>query len=133
MFPKFRTWIENLEEENPSLSEPQHKTGEKNLSVNKLVEKRIKEMVQELSIKGKAEENDIYNAIKQFLDKNSNQTSNNAPGDQTQPEDPTGGMPGGGMPGGGMPGGGMPGGGMPGGGMPGGGMPGGGMPGPPMS
>ena len=39
----FINWIENLDGNPSSLSEPQHKKGEESLTLNKLVEKRIKE------------------------------------------------------------------------------------------
>lgn len=67
MFPKFSKWIENSE---VSVSEPQHKKGEEILTINKLVEKRIVEMINEFQIKGKAKPEDVLKSIAYFLDKN---------------------------------------------------------------
>jgi len=88
MFPNFYTWLEmggegdsgspmdksppidNSEEESSSLSEPQHEKGESSLTLNKLVEKRLKEMIDRLQIKGTADENQVLDAISYFLNKN---------------------------------------------------------------
>lgn len=74
MIPKFSKWIENTEQSEPeqssSVSEPEHKKGEDLLSLNNLVEKRIKEIIEELEVKGKASEQDVYGAIANLLDKN---------------------------------------------------------------
>ena len=88
MFPNFYTWLEmggegdsgspmdksppmdNSEDQSSSLSEPQHEKGESSLTLNKFVEKRIKEMIDELQMKGKADENQVLDAISYFLNKN---------------------------------------------------------------
>jgi len=88
MFPNFYTWLEmggegdsgspmdksppmdNSDEESSSLSEPQHEKGESSLTLNKLVEKRLKEMIDQLQMKGTADENQVLGAISYFLNKN---------------------------------------------------------------
>jgi hypothetical protein len=88
MFPNFYTWLEmggegdsgspmdksppidNSDDESSSLSEPQHEKGESSLTLNKLVEKRLKEMIDQLQIKGTADENQVLDAISYFLNKN---------------------------------------------------------------
>lgn len=74
MLQKFSKWIEN---EEVSVSEPQHKKGEEILTLNKVVEKRILEMINEFQIKGKATPEDVIKSIAYFLDRNmpKNQTS----------------------------------------------------------
>ena len=87
MIPKFRSWLENSGEEGSSLSEPVHKSGEGGLSTYKLVEKRIKEMIQELSDKGVATEEEINNSIKQFIDKNLKSKEESPSQDSSQQSD----------------------------------------------
>jgi len=84
MLPNFYQWLEQADvEDMPSgISEPQHKAGENNLPLNKLIEKRMKEMIEEFTSKGTATEDDILNSISNYLNKNSNQQQ---PPDQNQP------------------------------------------------
>jgi hypothetical protein len=84
MLPNFYQWLEQADvEDMPSgVSEPQHKTGENNLPLNKLIEKRMKEMIEELTSKGTATEDDILSSIGNYLNKNSNQQQTS---DQNQP------------------------------------------------
>jgi hypothetical protein len=67
MLLKFSKWMENSE---VSVSEPQHKKGEDLLTLNKVVEKRMVEMINEFQLKGKAKPEDIFKSIAYFLDKN---------------------------------------------------------------
>lgn len=75
MLPNFYQWLEQADvEDMPSgVSEPQHKSGENNLPLNKLIEKRMKEMIEEFTSKGMATKDDILNSISDYLNKNSNQ------------------------------------------------------------
>ena len=84
MLPSFYNWLEQTDvEDTPSgVSEPQHKAGENNLPLNKLIEKRMKEMIEEFTSKGTATEEDIINSINNYLNKNSKTNVN-----QNQPED----------------------------------------------
>lgn len=96
MLPKFHNWIENLDGNPSSLSEPQHKKGEESLTLNKLVEKRIKEMIDEFQSKGKASQEQVVGSIKYFLDKNMPQGQNQSAQDQNQgqiPQDQNQGQP----------------------------------------
>lgn len=88
MLPNFYSWLEQTDVEgSPSgVSEPQHKAGENNLPLNKLVEKRIKEMIEEFTSKGTATEDEIISSINSYLNKNS-KTQNI---DQNQPADTLG-------------------------------------------
>lgn len=70
MVPKFSQWIESAETSETSVSEPQHKKGEDILTLNKVVEKRIVEMINEFQLKGKAKPEDVLKSIAYFLDKN---------------------------------------------------------------
>ena len=75
MIPKFRFWIEDVEAGGVSVSQPQHKKGEDSLDIDKMVEKRIKELINELKIKRNIDENQIINSIKSYLGKsNQNQS-----------------------------------------------------------
>jgi hypothetical protein len=67
MLPKFSKWIENSES---SVSEPQHKKGEEVLTLNNVIEKRIKEMIDEFQSKGKAKPEEVLSSIAYFLEKN---------------------------------------------------------------
>jgi hypothetical protein len=91
MLPKFHNWIENLDGNPSSLSEPEHKKGEESLTLNKLIEKRMKEMIEEFQSKGKATPEQVVDSIKYFLGKNSPQDQNqNQPPQnqaQAQPQD----------------------------------------------
>ena len=89
MIPKFSNWIENADLENPAtqpntgnvpdetnnvsdetensnLSEPQHKKGEKFLTLNRLVEKRLTEIAEDLERTGKANKEQFLDSIKYF-------------------------------------------------------------------
>ena len=79
----FYSWLENLDNEMPSsLSEPEHKQGESNLSLNKSVEKRINELVQEIESKGIGNKNDIMNSISNYL----SQTTPDPSADEEEPD-----------------------------------------------
>lgn len=87
MIPTFRFWVENSlgvsvpsEEENSSgVSEPQHEKGEESLSLNKFIEKRILEIVEDLERKGKATKDQVINSLTYFLNQNQPQASQSAP------------------------------------------------------
>lgn len=72
MIPKFHVWIEDI---GVSVSEPQHEKGEDNLSLDRLVEKKIKELINSVKIKKNTrpeqsvDENQIINSIKSYLEK----------------------------------------------------------------
>ena len=61
----FLNWMES--EENPSLGEPQHKQGEGNLSLDGVVERRIKQVVSELQGSGKGSESEIMASVLKYL------------------------------------------------------------------
>lgn len=104
MFPNFYTWLEDSssldmqnapnedsmdsQEDSSSLSEPQDKVGETSLTLNKLVEKRIKEMMNELQNKGKGSEEDILNSINYFLSKNGSAPKEDQKTPEEQPMPP---------------------------------------------
>ena len=50
-----------------SLSEPEHKKGESNLSLDKLVQKRIEEMMAEIESKGIARKEDFLRSLENYL------------------------------------------------------------------
>lgn len=64
----FLKWMEN--EENPALSEPQHKIGEKTLALDKVIEKRLMQFIMELETDGKGSKEEIAKAIKKVIDSN---------------------------------------------------------------
>lgn len=77
MLPSFLKFIEQQEDQS-SVSSPQHELGEEGLNLNKVIEKRIKEIINEFQIKGKATEKDIlasfdYNLKKMLGNSTSNQ------------------------------------------------------------
>jgi hypothetical protein len=85
----FYSWLENLDNEMPSsLSEPEHKQGESNLSLNKLVEKRINELVQEIESKGIGNKNDIMNSISNYLSQTTPDPSTDESPDMNQGQNP---------------------------------------------
>lgn len=63
----FLTWIEN--EESASLGEPQHKKGESNMSLDKIVEKRVKAMIMDLESSGKGTQNEILGSVVKYAEK----------------------------------------------------------------
>lgn len=65
MIPSFKNWVEN--EENPALSEPQHKSGEQNLNLSKILEKRVKELLSELESSGKGSKQVILATLQDVL------------------------------------------------------------------
>lgn len=65
MIPKFYNWLEN--EENPSLSDPQHEVEEKNLNLDDLVKRRLEKLVSELVGNNKITEKQILNSIVSFV------------------------------------------------------------------
>lgn len=76
----FLQWMEN--EENPALSEPQHKIGEKSLALDKVIEKRLMQFIMELETDGKGSKEEIAKAIKKVIDSNMGNQQ------QSQPEQP---------------------------------------------
>ena len=90
MLPSFLKFIEEVEETS-GVSSPQHEVGEESLPLNKVVEKRIKEIINEFQTKGKATEKEIiasldYN-VKKMLgsqDPNSQQPQETPPNSQDQ-------------------------------------------------
>lgn len=85
MIPTFRFWVENSlgaepEENSSGVSEPQHKKGEDSLSLNKFLEKRILEIIEDLERKGKATKDQVMNSLKYLLSQNQPQ--------EPQPEKP---------------------------------------------
>lgn len=85
MIPTFKNWVEN--EENPSLSEPQHKAGEQNLDLSKVIEKRIKELMSELESSGKGSKQVILATMQDVLN-NMGVPSDPAPQEQPEPANP---------------------------------------------
>jgi hypothetical protein len=74
MLCSFLKFIEEIEESNltpprpesnlgSSVSSPQHEVGEESLSLNKVVEKRIKEMLNNFKTKGRATEQEVLSSI----------------------------------------------------------------------
>jgi hypothetical protein len=71
--------------EQTGVSSPEHESGEESLSLNKVIEKRIKEIVVEFTMKRKATEEEVLNSIdyniKRILGGNSNKQN-------SQPQQP---------------------------------------------
>lgn len=104
MLPKFKNWIENQEDatdqnqqvndpgqgQQGNTSEPQHKKGEAFAPLNKVIERRMLEIIEELTRTGKANERQILDSIKYFLEKNStgqnSQPQQSPPGQNSQPQ-----------------------------------------------
>lgn len=63
----FLNWIKN--EESYSISEPQHKKGEYNMSLDKIVEKRIKSIIMDLESSEKGTQEEIFNSIFKYMEK----------------------------------------------------------------
>lgn len=61
----FLVWLEG--EENPGLSEPQHKQGESNMGLDALVERRMKQIIMELESSGKGTQQEILSAVQKYL------------------------------------------------------------------
>lgn len=59
------TWLES--EENPGLSEPQHKQGESNMGLDALVERRMKQIIMELESSGKGTQQEILSSVQKYL------------------------------------------------------------------
>lgn len=66
MLPKFLQFLEELES---GVVSPQHEMGEENLSLNKVIEKRIKEIISEFELKGRATEQEVLNSFFQNISK----------------------------------------------------------------
>ncbi len=97
MIPTFRFWVENSlgvsapseEESSSGVSEPQHEKGEESLSLNKFIEKRILEIVEDLERKGKATKDQVISSLRYFLNQNQSQASQSAPKPQnSEPQQP---------------------------------------------
>lgn len=90
MIPKFHVWIEDI---GVSVSEPQHEKGEDNLSLDRLVEKKIKELINSVKIKKNTrpeqsvDENQIINSIKSYLEKISPQQQEPQENPDAQPQE----------------------------------------------
>ena len=61
----FLVWLES--EENPGLSEPQHKRGESNMGLDALVERRMKQIIMELESSGKGTQQEILSSVQNYL------------------------------------------------------------------
>jgi len=66
MLPKFLQFLEELES---GVLPPQHEMGEENLTLNKVIEKRIKEIVNEFETKNKATKEEVLNSFYQNISK----------------------------------------------------------------
>ena len=86
MLCSFLKFIEEIEGKN--ISSPQHEVGEESLSLNKVIEKRIKELLIEFKTKRKATEEEVLASIEYNLKKMANskdsQFSTSQPNKQTQ-------------------------------------------------
>lgn len=58
----FSRWIENT-----GLSVPQHKSGEADMDMDKVVEKRMMQLVMDLETEGKGSRQDILKSIERVL------------------------------------------------------------------
>lgn len=76
-------------EESPALSEPQHKSGESNMRLDALVERRMKQIIMELEGSGKGTQQEILAAVGKYL--KSKVGEQNRP-DQMQQDQPQQGM-----------------------------------------
>lgn len=63
----FLSWMEG--EESPSLGEPQHKKGEANMALDKIVEKRVRAMVMDLESSGKGTQDEILGSVVKYAEK----------------------------------------------------------------
>jgi len=67
--PSFTRWIEENEDAvQGSVSEPQHKQGEKNMDLKAVVEKKMMEIAEELERNGKGSRQDVLAAMKSVID-----------------------------------------------------------------
>lgn len=78
--PSFLRWIENNEQ--GSVSEPQHKEGEDNMDLKAVVEKRMMQMAMELESDGKGSRKEVLAAIKAVVDEAGKETEQPEGGDQ---------------------------------------------------
>lgn len=85
----FLTWVES--EENPALSEPQHKQGESNMGLDALVERRMKQIIMELEGSGKGTQQEILSSVNKYLKAKGVGQAENKPETQ-QPQQPEGGQ-----------------------------------------
>ena len=67
MLPSFLKFIEQSEES--GVSSPQHELGEESLTLNKVIEKRIKEILNEFKTKGIATEEQVLASVEYNLKK----------------------------------------------------------------
>ena len=81
----FSKWIEN----NTALSEPQHKSGEKDMDMDKVVEKRMMQLVMDLETEGKGSRQDILKSIERVL----STVPQTKPQQQPQGQEPQGQQP----------------------------------------
>jgi hypothetical protein len=82
----FLVWLEN--EENPALSEPQHKQGESNMGLDALVDRRMKQIIMELEGSGKGTQQEILASVQKYLKaKGVGQAEVRPEVQQQQPED----------------------------------------------
>jgi hypothetical protein len=64
-------------EEEPSLSEPQHKKGEANMGLDKIVERRVRSMIMDLESSGKGTQEEILKSIVSYAGKMGVKDQNN--------------------------------------------------------
>lgn len=85
----FLRWVETAEDGSPALSEPQDKKGEINMNLAKVVENRIKSIIQELGPDGdrKGSPEEILAAIADYVGKMGGNNKEPAQQQQQAPQD----------------------------------------------
>lgn len=68
LVPSFLFWAEQNEDEQGSLSEPQHKQGEDNMDLKSVVEKKMMELAMDLEQNGKGSRQEVLAAMKAVID-----------------------------------------------------------------
>ena len=69
MLPSFLKFVEQQEDQQTGVGSPQHEVGEESLSLNKVIEKRIKEMLNEFKTKRRATDQEVLNSIDNIIKK----------------------------------------------------------------
>lgn len=69
MLPSFLKFVEQQEEQQAGVGSPQHEVGEESLSLDKVIEKRIKEMLNEFKTKRRATDQEVLSSIDNIIKK----------------------------------------------------------------
>lgn len=90
--PSFVRWVENNEEQEGAVSEPQHEEGEVDMDLKAVVEKRMMQMAMELESDGKGSRQEVLAAMKAVVDsagkEDEDQQGNDQQGGDQPPQEP---------------------------------------------